>query len=101
MYKYRMVSSNKCTGQSCSICLKDYPKQNNERFLKQLCCLHVFHNGCIDQWLANTPTCPNCRFDINSVYQDEPLFERRLRLARDRLDMKTRSLKRPRDQTNL
>ena len=27
-------------------------------------CNHVFHSKCIDKWLCNKNTCPNCRYVV-------------------------------------
>ncbi|OQR83246.1 hypothetical protein ACHHYP_14919 [Achlya hypogyna] len=41
----------------CSICLHDF-RQDEE--LRALPCLHMFHSGCIDQWLLTQSKCPIC-----------------------------------------
>lgn len=45
--------------QSCSICMEDYKDDDK---IKKMRCLgtHWFHVGCIDQWLSENKTCPNC-----------------------------------------
>ncbi|OQR86038.1 hypothetical protein THRCLA_10583 [Thraustotheca clavata] len=41
----------------CSICLHDF---NQDEELRVLRCLHIFHSGCIDQWLLSHSKCPIC-----------------------------------------
>ncbi|VEN34983.1 unnamed protein product [Callosobruchus maculatus] len=42
---------------NCSICLRNLKGGR----LKQLRCKHEFHENCINVWLNNHNTCPNCR----------------------------------------
>ena len=28
--------------------------------------MHLFHQGCVDQWLATSRKCPICRVDIET-----------------------------------
>lgn len=46
---------------SCSICMEDY--QIND-YIKKMKCVgeHWFHRECINQWLVENRTCPNCNF---------------------------------------
>lgn len=73
------------TDSDCSICLKTFDKKN-KRYVKRLCCGHVFHKGCIDEWTnRGATTCPNCRHcfcDYNSseLREDVPLVRLRERL---------------------
>jgi len=46
----------------CSICLDDY--SDPEIKLNKLPCHHVFHKECIQEWLKNNDTCPECRTEI-------------------------------------
>jgi len=46
---------------SCSICLDEY---NQQAVCRQLYCEHVFHTGCIEEWLAKHKECPNCKCEI-------------------------------------
>ncbi|KAL0912068.1 hypothetical protein M5K25_018013 [Dendrobium thyrsiflorum] len=43
----------------CSICLLDYTDAQILRLLPD--CRHIFHAGCVDEWLRQHPTCPICR----------------------------------------
>lgn len=50
----------------CSICLEDivfatFTTDNNKYFLP---CCHFFHKDCVDQWLENNTTCPECRIPV-------------------------------------
>ena len=42
----------------CSVCIGDFEEGE---MLRQLPCQHVFHQSCIDPWMASHSTCPNCR----------------------------------------
>ena len=42
---------------TCSICL-------NEVFAIPMECGHVFHTKCINKWLEQNKTCPNCRCKV-------------------------------------
>ncbi|KAF3848588.1 hypothetical protein F7725_015085 [Dissostichus mawsoni] len=33
---------------------------------RRLPCMHLFHQGCVDQWLATSRKCPICRVDIET-----------------------------------
>lgn len=48
---------------SCAICLEDYEKDQEIRYLP---CGHCFHSQCILQWLPNNKTCPFCKMEIDS-----------------------------------
>ena len=45
------------TDRRCSICLADVPPGHPVRPLP---CFHLFHQACLDRWLAVRSTCPNC-----------------------------------------
>ena len=60
----------------CEICLENYAV--GER-LKRLPCLHAFHSTCINSWLRQATTCPQCRMDVyetDSVSPDGGLGSR-------------------------
>uniref|UniRef100_A0A7N0U881 RING-type domain-containing protein n=1 Tax=Kalanchoe fedtschenkoi TaxID=63787 RepID=A0A7N0U881_KALFE len=46
----------------CAICLGKY-EDNDE--LRELACLHLYHKGCVDQWLKVHAACPYCRHQVN------------------------------------
>lgn len=46
----------------CCICLTRY--KDNE-LLKELPCTHLFHVGCVDQWLKINSSCPLCKRQLN------------------------------------
>ncbi|OMJ78479.1 hypothetical protein SteCoe_21724 [Stentor coeruleus] len=48
----------------CSICL-DYLY---DRQCRELCCVHVFHEECIDEWASANATCPVCKQGLKSEY---------------------------------
>lgn len=41
----------------CTICLENVNNSPME-------CGHVFHTKCINKWLKNNDTCPNCRMEL-------------------------------------
>ena len=48
--------------EQCSICRDTYSEQTITRKINM--CGHYFHCGCLDTWLLNNDTCPNCRTNI-------------------------------------
>ena len=49
----------------CAICLGRFRMQDDVRVLG--ICEHVFHLGCIDQWLTLSATCPYCKRDVGGA----------------------------------
>ncbi|KAJ1982196.1 hypothetical protein H4R34_001792 [Dimargaris verticillata] len=55
------TSSLRSSHDKCAICLEHLRR---EKCARQLPCHHVYHMGCIDQWLTEkSAICPICRFD--------------------------------------
>lgn len=50
--------------ENCSICLCDF---ENDVFVRQLPCKHVYHTGCIDRWFQEHSNCPVCRTDMRDT----------------------------------
>lgn len=46
---------------TCAICLLPIQVGNP---VKQLCCAHVFHAFCVDQWLRSELHCPICKVQV-------------------------------------
>jgi len=46
---------------SCSICLDEFI---GEAKCHQLYCEHIFHDKCIESWLAKQSNCPNCKSEM-------------------------------------
>ena len=44
--------------QSCIICLQKIQNDDNCRIL---CCVHIFHSKCIENWLIKNANCPICK----------------------------------------
>ncbi len=53
----------------CSVCIMDFEEGED---LRRLPCLHVFHQACIDQWMTQHRTCPNCRTALCPHYEQQP-----------------------------
>ncbi|KAL6602804.1 hypothetical protein ACP70R_043165 [Stipagrostis hirtigluma subsp. patula] len=67
-YKYKKEHG---AGDECSVCLGEItPKE----VVKQLpVCSHLFHDGCIDEWLRSHLTCPVCRTPVDAAAAPTPL----------------------------
>lgn len=48
-------------GIDCSICMEDVGNKG----VYNLSCGHLFHSGCLNEWLLNKDTCPMCREKVN------------------------------------
>ena len=59
--------------KQCKICIEEFAP--GER-LRTLPCTHIFHQACIDHWLAANAICPVCRIEIKDVLRknDNPSF---------------------------
>ncbi|KAK9408790.1 RING finger protein [Crotalus adamanteus] len=51
------------TEEKCTICLSVLEDGEDVR---RLPCMHLFHQVCVDQWLATSKKCPICRVDIET-----------------------------------
>mmetsp|Transcript_17895 Transcript_17895/g.32468 ORF Transcript_17895/g.32468 Transcript_17895/m.32468 type:complete len:314 (-) Transcript_17895:114-1055(-) len=47
----------------CMVCLESFKAGEEIRILP---CLHRFHKGCVDEWLARSAECPICKFNITT-----------------------------------
>jgi hypothetical protein len=65
VYKYaKMRSGGKDGGDECAVCLAEITPRE---VVKQLpACTHLFHEGCIDEWLWSHRTCPVCRSPVDA-----------------------------------
>lgn len=63
IHDMRSNTDTELKDHSCAICLSNYERHDNIELLK---CQHVFHNECLQNWLAIHNTCPCCRSVINS-----------------------------------
>ncbi|KAL9332725.1 hypothetical protein ACSQ67_002335 [Phaseolus vulgaris] len=48
--------------EECAVCLVEFQDSHTVKMLPL--CQHVFHQHCIDQWLASRLTCPICRQNL-------------------------------------
>lgn len=59
---YREDTSGSDQGsKTCAICCDEFDVGVQVRLLP---CLHMYHVGCIDRWLAQSRTCPVCKHEI-------------------------------------
>ena len=56
------------TSEKCTICLCEFEEGENVR---RLPCMHLFHTGCVDQWLTSNKRCPICRVDIETQIESK------------------------------
>ena len=63
--------------EDCSICMEDM-KQNEEVY-RLPCGRHVFHSKCLNGWLSEHNTCPNCRHVMPEEQQKNSVTQRRAR----------------------
>ena len=58
------------TDEPCAICMSAVAEcddgDGDSHFLK-LPCGHAFHEECVQGWLDNNPTCPNCRSELGAA----------------------------------
>lgn len=50
--------------RECVICMLDFVYQDSLRYLP---CMHVYHQGCIDDWLMRSFTCPSCMEPVDAA----------------------------------
>ena len=55
---YYFEADESLVGQQCTVCTEDIEVG---RKIMRLDCKHVFCQVCIEEWLADHNTCPNCR----------------------------------------
>ncbi|XP_010268564.1 PREDICTED: RING-H2 finger protein ATL39-like [Nelumbo nucifera] len=49
---------------NCAICLEELPIGSQ---ITRMPCSHVYHGGCISQWLQTSNFCPLCRYEMPKV----------------------------------
>jgi hypothetical protein len=58
----KIYENEETSKDMCPICRDDINNYNIIRKIKK--CGHIFHQKCLDSWLKDNVTCPNCRQDI-------------------------------------
>jgi len=58
---------------TCVVCLSDF---DDGQSLRRLPCCHMFHQGCIDEWLSRRKSCPLCLQDVESTPQSSRISQR-------------------------
>ena len=81
-YQAPMISANSiCHGyvgsketllRDCDHCMICLEKFEEGEALRSLRCIHTFHLGCIDRWLAEKEVCPVCRLNISPNSPENP-----------------------------
>ncbi|XP_036383872.1 E3 ubiquitin-protein ligase RNF165-like isoform X2 [Megalops cyprinoides] len=61
--KIAMDEEESDVDEKCTICLSMLEDGEDVR---RLPCMHLFHQACVDQWLATSRKCPICRVDIET-----------------------------------
>jgi len=59
--------------EMCTICRENMEENAIIKKIKK--CNHYFHQNCLDNWLKNHTTCPNCRQDIRQNDTDQVELE--------------------------
>ena len=49
----------------CSICLEKINKCGKNITLNE--CNHIFHKKCLEKWVIQNNSCPNCRTEVNLI----------------------------------
>ncbi len=62
-YEYKKTSKEDACVE-CNICLVDF---EDGAMVKRLQCLHLYHQKCIDEWLAKRSVCPDCKFNLRAL----------------------------------
>jgi hypothetical protein len=52
---------------TCMVCLGDFEENDDVRILP---CRHVFHLGCIDEWLKRCTDCPICKDNVDRAIRN-------------------------------
>ncbi|TYI34725.1 hypothetical protein ES332_A03G029000v1 [Gossypium tomentosum] len=66
-----MIELSKIGSLRCSVCLEEFLNETDGR---RLHCAHVYHAGCIIQWLENSNMCSLCRHKLPVVDFDLNLY---------------------------
>ncbi|KAK8940933.1 E3 ubiquitin-protein ligase ATL6 [Platanthera zijinensis] len=103
---YSDVKNHKIGSSSleCAVCINEFEDQDSIRLLPK--CSHVFHEDCIDAWLASHVTCPVCRCVLEKedekgevvvvvVFEEEDEEQRRKEMKELARIIRSRSPRRP------
>ena len=50
--------------EECIICLLEFSEDDTSQKIAELSCKHIYHEGCIKEWIKNNDICPICRRPI-------------------------------------
>ncbi|KAL2475946.1 43kDa postsynaptic protein [Abeliophyllum distichum] len=59
--------------ETCTICFEEIAAGS---LVATLPCSHLFHDGCISEWLKRSHYCPNCRFEMPTTRVDDLIADR-------------------------
>jgi len=65
--KFEWPPTDDTTQSTCMICLCDFEDGNECR---RLPCRHVFHTGCVDEWLRRCTDCPICKANVDRAIRN-------------------------------
>jgi len=80
--EFTVTKSNARSCPSCVICMEEWGEGDDESSGRatRLSCSHMFHLGCIKQWLSSKSRCPCCR---RKVKKSKPVKRKRIKAATD------------------
>ena len=64
-------TSDEVIPEQCPICLVDYEEKDTLMWSQSDKCAHMFHKGCIVEWLLRNRHCPLCRHNYLSLADDD------------------------------
>jgi len=65
---YRFAGGDNDGSQTtCVVCMSDFELRQSLRVLP---CGHEFHSKCVDKWLKTNRTCPICRGDASTTFDE-------------------------------
>ena len=65
---FEFFRKNSNNSEECVICLQEFI---NGDMCRELYCLHLFHESCLDPWILINQTCPVCRKEYNKSILDQ------------------------------
>jgi len=69
--KHKSLRAEVDDAHACAICLEEYQKGDRISRSFNRRCKHIFHHGCILDWLMTDQTCPCCRQNFLEFYDED------------------------------